>query len=63
VWQWDEAKALDYFSSKVKRVCSALLEDEINIDGGATSSNYVKSLNQALDEGAISNFVYQFGSH
>ena len=56
VWQYNEAKTLQYLSDKVQRVCDALIKDNIWIEGGAMSGHYVKTLRKDIDPG---NRIYQ----
>lgn len=49
VWQYNEAKTLQYLSDKVQRVCDALIKDNIWIEGGAMSGHYVKTMRKDID--------------
>ena len=51
VWQYNEAKTLQYLSTKVQRVCDSLIKDKLWIEGGAISGHYVKTMKKDIDPG------------
>ena len=53
MWLYDESKTLDYLANKVNRVSEALIDEKINIEGGAVSGSYVKSINSDVDKSRI----------
>jgi len=49
VWQYNEAKTLQYLSTKVQRVCDSLVKDKLWIEGGAISGHFVKTMKKDID--------------
>lgn len=58
VWKFDEGKALKYLTDKVERLCEALIESKVNPIGGATSGNFIRSLNDKIDRKEYLEFAF-----